>query len=76
MRPSMASADASANDGTSRRGVFSEGAPQTAVAPLRPRLRKDARPRSWVRCVLALWSVVRLVHLTLPPALVAVFGPR
>ena len=51
------------------------GVPQAAAAPLRPGLRKDARPIPQVRCVLSPWSVVLLVHLTLPGSGAGVLSP-
>ena len=41
-------------------------APQAAVAPLRPGLRKDARPLPRRRSLLCPWAVVHLVDLLLP----------
>ena len=61
VRPSMA-ADASANDGTPRRGVFPEE--RRRLRPLLCGAIGTARPHPRVRCVLAPWSVVRheLLH--------------
>ena len=59
---SMASADASANDGIPGRGVSPEELHKLAVAPLRRGLSETARPHPRRWCLLSLWGCVRVLH--------------
>ena len=51
------------------------GVPHGAVTPLRPGVKETARPHPRVRCVLSPWSVVLLVHLTLPGSGACLLAP-
>ena len=64
MRPSMASADASANNGTLKRGVFPEEHRGLRSLLSRSRLRKDAFPHPQVSCVRSPWGAVLLRTVT------------
>ena len=65
---STASLAGLASDGVAscRRPANPCGAPHGAVAPLRPRVKETAGPLPRMRCRLSPWSVVLLLHLTLP----------